>query len=489
MDLDIDPNQCFAIRKIKTPKDFFFQRFSTSESAPKFLHCGSLKKNRQIHLLFSAWNNCHSKDREAFLAEVEKLNGKWSLVDCLDHTLLDRFLANVTKTLYPLVSAIGGFVAQEAVKSVTNQFLPLNQWLCLDYDEMFHFLEEGEKKLKSWRILVVGAGAIGCEVLKNLAMMGCGTGENGEIFVTDMDIIERSNLCRQFLFRESDIGKHKSVVAANVVQTFHPFVSITPFTLEIGPTSEQTFSHDFFSGIDCVINALDNVPARQYMDELCVDLGIPLLESGTEGVKGHTQVIVPNLTKCYRDNPTPKPKTFAKCTVTSFPYRIEHTIQYALDLFHGLFNLGPQTANSFLRDKTELKLEDNEKVASLAMFFKHEKSPPASYHECLSWGAELFHWEFVQKIANLQNCFPIDSKRENGQPFWAGTKQYPSVVDFGKDEELCISFITAAASIKASMMDISVPNLDPMQLIESIKVNKHHKFSKFKSNKCHFTTY
>ena len=76
------------------------------------------------------------------------------------------------------------------------------------------------------RYFVVGAGAIGCELLKNLAMVGLGTGERGRLLVTDMDIIEKSNLNRQFLFRPWDVQKPKSVTAANAVRAMNPKMNV-----------------------------------------------------------------------------------------------------------------------------------------------------------------------------------------------------------------------------------------------------------------------
>lgn len=72
------------------------------------------------------------------------------------------------------------------------------------------------------RIFMVGAGAIGCELLKNFAMIGLGTGESGKIVVTDPDHIENSNLNRQFLFREKHISKPKSLTAAASVTLMNP---------------------------------------------------------------------------------------------------------------------------------------------------------------------------------------------------------------------------------------------------------------------------
>ena len=84
-----------------------------------------------------------------------------------------------------------------------------------------------QAKMAEQRYFVVGAGAIGCELLKNLAMVGLGTdGDKGKLLVTDMDIIEKSNLNRQFLFRPWDVQKPKSVTAANAVRAMNPKMNV-----------------------------------------------------------------------------------------------------------------------------------------------------------------------------------------------------------------------------------------------------------------------
>lgn len=180
--------------------------------------------------------------------------------------------------------------------------------------------------------------------------MGVGTGPTGKILVTDMDCIERSNLCRQFLFRSSDIGKSKSSTAADAIRKINPDIKVISLTLEVGPASENVLDSDFFEQLDVVVNALDNLNARYYMDEKCVEYHIPLLESGTHGGNGNTQIIVPGLTRCYRDVKVVPPEIHAKCTLTYFPYKIEHTIQWARDKFEELFTLSPTVALNYLKN-------------------------------------------------------------------------------------------------------------------------------------------
>lgn len=91
--------------------------------------------------------------------------------------------------------------------------------------------------------------------------------------------------------------------------------------------SLDVYDSDFFASIDGVTNALDNVKARQYMDQRCVFFLKPLLESGTLGTKGNTQVVVPHLTESYSSSQDPPEKETPSCTVKNFPNAINHTIE------------------------------------------------------------------------------------------------------------------------------------------------------------------
>ena len=105
------------------------------------------------------------------------------------------------------------------------------------------FGKEYQEKLSNINQFLVGAGAIGCEMLKNWSMIGLATGEKGIIQVTDLDTIEKSNLNRQFLFRPKDLGKFKSEVAAAAVQAMNPDLKgkIVPRQEPVGPETESTW--------------------------------------------------------------------------------------------------------------------------------------------------------------------------------------------------------------------------------------------------------
>ncbi len=109
----------------------------------------------------------------------------------------------------------------------------------------------------------------------------------------------------------------------------NPDMRVVPSLDKVGPETESKYSDEFFDKVDVVVNALDNVAARLYVDQRCVALAKPLLESGTLGTKGHVQVIVPFVTTSYSDNRDPPGKDIPFCTLRSFPNKIEHTLEWS----------------------------------------------------------------------------------------------------------------------------------------------------------------
>lgn len=179
------------------------------------------------------------------------------------------------------------------------------------------------------RVLVVGAGGLGCEILANLAMMGF-----GHMDVIDMDTIDVSNLNRQFLFRECDIGQPKSTTAAAFVQKRVPGVQITPHVCRIQDKDEA-----FYMQFHLIICGLDSVEARRWINATLVHMVDeerpaslkPLIDGGTEGLKGQARVILPTITSCYECSldMLPKRTVYPVCTIANTPRLPEHCIEWA----------------------------------------------------------------------------------------------------------------------------------------------------------------
>ncbi|KAK3387804.1 hypothetical protein B0H63DRAFT_391367 [Podospora didyma] len=171
---------------------------------------------------------------------------------------------------------------------------------------------------KQARVLMVGAGGIGCELLKNLALTGF-----GEVHIVDLDTIDLSNLNRQFLFRYEHIKKSKALVAKEAAQKFNPNVTIAAHHANI---KDAEFNIEWFSTFTIVFNALDNLEARRHVNKMCLAADVPLIESGTTGFNGQVQVIKKGVTACYDCSPKETPKSFPVCTIRSTPSQPIHCI-------------------------------------------------------------------------------------------------------------------------------------------------------------------
>ena len=225
-------------------------------------------------------------------------------------TLLKRFALCARGVVSPMCALLGGVVGQEALKACSGKFTPIQQWYYYNgvdalsteilsedevtpdvnhptrYDSQIQVWGKSvQTKISRLNLFLVGAGAIGCEMLKNWAMMGLSTA-GGVTYVTDMDNIERSNLSRQFLFRNTDINQLKSVTACKAVHTMTGSFHCVAYDDKVGTETEEKFGDDFFDSLDLVCAALDNVEARLYLDQRCLLYRKPMFESGTLGTKG-----------------------------------------------------------------------------------------------------------------------------------------------------------------------------------------------------------
>nr|XP_003229749.3 PREDICTED: SUMO-activating enzyme subunit 2 [Anolis carolinensis] len=179
------------------------------------------------------------------------------------------------------------------------------------------------------RVLVVGAGGIGCELLKDLVLSGF-----VDIDVIDLDTIDVSNLNRQFLFQKKHVGRSKAQVAKESVLQFHPKAKITAYHDSI---MNQDYNVEFFRQFTLVMNALDNRAARNHVNRMCLAADVPLIESGTAGYLGQVTVIKKGVTECYECHPKPTQKTFPGCTIRNTPSEPIHCIVWAKYLFNQLF--------------------------------------------------------------------------------------------------------------------------------------------------------
>jgi len=147
-----------------------------------------------------------------------------------------------------------------------------------------------QEKLQAAKILVVGAGALGNEVVKNLALLGLGT-----TYLIDLDDVELSNLSRSVLFREQDGGQPKAAVAARRALELNPEITIFPLHGDV----ITDVGLGLFAQVDLVIGCLDNREARLWVNRQCWKVGTPWIDAGIQEIQGVVKVFVPPDSACY----------------------------------------------------------------------------------------------------------------------------------------------------------------------------------------------
>lgn len=191
--------------------------------------------------------------------------------------------------------------------------------------------------LKDKKILIVGVGGLGCELIK--CFVGSGF---TNLDIIDMDVIELTNLNRQFLFRPSDIGKSKAVVAAEYFSRIKAYkdLSITAHYCQI-----QDKDASFYLQFDVIVSGLDSVEARRWLNAMVHSLLeydpvdgslkqesiIPLIDGGTEAMKGSVRVILPGLTACFECTIDlfPPQLRLPLCTISNKPRKFAHCLEFA----------------------------------------------------------------------------------------------------------------------------------------------------------------
>nr|AGS47777.1 UBE1Y transcript 2 [Canis lupus familiaris] len=482
------------VSQVKVPKKISFKSLLASLAEPDFVITDFAKYSRagQLHIGFQALHHfCaqhgrsprphNEEDATELMAFAQHVNAQALPAlqqDSLDEDLIRKLSYVAAGDLAPINAFIGGLAAQEVLKACSGKFMPIMQWLYFDaleclpedkealtedkclpcqnrYDgQVAVFGSALQEKLGRQKYFLVGAGAIGCELLKNFAMIGLGCGEDGAITVTDMDTIEKSNLNRQFLFRPWDVTKLKSDTAAAAAHQINPYIQVLSHPNRVGPDTEHIYDDSFFQNLDGIANALDNVDTRLYMDRRCVYYRKPLLESGTLGTKGNVQVVIPFLTESYSSSQDPPEKSIPICTLKNFPNAIEHTLQWARDEFEGLFKQPAENVNQYLTDSKFVEralclagtqpLEMLEAVQRSLLLQR-----PETWADCVTWAYHHWHTQYSNNIRQLLHNFPPDQLTSSGALFWSGPKRCPHPLIFDVNNPLHLDYVMAAANLFA----------------------------------------
>jgi len=358
--------------------------------------------------------------------------------------------------------------------------------------------ENLREAISNSKVLVVGAGGIGCELLKNIVLTGF-----KEVEIIDFDTIAVSNLNRQFLFLKEHVGKSKAVVAKESALKFSSNVNITAHHDSI---MNDSYGVSFFKQFSLCLSALDNRTARSHVNRMCLAANIPLVESGTAGYFGQVTVIKKGITECYECSPAPYERGFPGCTIRNTPNEAIHCIVWAKHLFNQLFgeedpdeDVSPDTEDPEARGddvKDDIETQKKKEVSERGNVERRSTRKWAS--ECGYNTQKLFNKFFhddifyllsMDKLWNKRRApIPLEwdslSKTENNasrngelldQEVWSVSK-CSEVLDssiqhlkaslsklpkgdhlvWNKDNSAALDFVTACANIRAHIFNIDL---------------------------------
>ena len=429
------------------------------------------------------YNN--SKNKKENWIQLEDIYDETSEFKEFDEDMVKNLCLYLKFEIPPITSFLGGIVAQEAIK-LTGRFTPFNQWFEFEfnylstkneklkenhnmkpsryYEQIQIFGEEVQKKINSLKIFIVGVGAIGCEYLKNFAMMGISSGKNGILTITDFDKIELSNLNRQFLFRENNIGQFKSEVAEYYIKQMNNSINILTHKKFVGDETENIFSDKFWDEQDIIFNAVDNVKARFYLnDKVCIHQKYHF-DAGTLGVNSSCGFFMKNISSTYKDQNKDKKieddnnnnlRDNGLCTIHSFPTCIKHCIAWALNEYKYLFSKLIIELNEIINgdiinfykilSKEFYKKLKIKEISDIFDIFINK-----NFNKAIVFSYEYFMNKFNFEIKKILIENPENSRDKEGKSFYNGSKHMPKELNFNISDELdslIINYIKSLANL------------------------------------------
>jgi adenylyltransferase/sulfurtransferase len=157
--------------------------------------------------------------------------------------------------------------------------------------QMLLFGDEGQERLKKAHIFIAGAGGLGSPVSLYLAVAGVGT-----ITIVDMDVVDQSNLNRQILHSDRDIGRKKTVSAEEKLTTINPDITVHAIDVRI----DESNATALVGKADGIVDAMDNYPIRYLLNDAAIRKNIPLFHGAIRGFYGQATTIIPGKTPCLK---------------------------------------------------------------------------------------------------------------------------------------------------------------------------------------------
>jgi ubiquitin-activating enzyme E1 len=475
------------IKEVKKPKQVSFKSYQEILNNPIKVNDFMSPNWKQLHIAYRAVREFQSKH-----SHLPRINDESNAQECVDlarslnieaqkngHFYVDEISEETISLISrfcraqisPMAMILGGIMAQEIVKYL-GKYCPIMQCIYLDaldiipklanrdlrdsrYDDQIALLgNEFQDKLEDLRPFLIGSGAVGCEVLKGFAIMGVSC-RNGLIHLTDFDMVEKSNLNRQFLFNEQSIGKPKATCAVEAVKKFNSKVNIDVKTQKVCVETEYIFTDFFWDDLDVVLMAVDNVIGRKYIDNKSSIHNLPLFNPGTEGVCASMYVFLPSSETRYNP-PSRRTQNIPACTITSFPYKIEHCIEWSLAKFKSYFTEIPKIVSNILENWNEelyntIQTDLLKEIRDSLLLIKQP-----TYINCVHRAIYKFEELYQTEIKKVKQAFPADSVDSEGKSIWSGARRVPNELALDSEDSNHLSFLQSCANLYAHSHRIKV---------------------------------
>ena len=413
----------------------------------------------------------------------------------INDNIIKNICINSFNEIPCLTSFLGGIVSQEIIKCI-GIFYPINQWAIFDFNDKNYisnsilnnedkisryynlyniFGKEKILQLQNKKIFLIGTGALGCELLKNFGLLGI-----KNVTAIDDDLIELSNLNRQFLFREKDIGKKKVEIACNSILKMNPQLkNYIGIPKKLDRETENIFNYNFWSEYDVVFCALDSLEGRKYIDEKCVLYERPWINGGMNSLKGKTEIFIPFKTCCLNDinfGEKNEKNDESSCTLRFFPKKFDECILWAKNIFFQYFIFYVSDLETIFNNKNYIEILKNKsdfmdktqilKLNVLYHYLKVYKSK--KIEDLVKFGNIIFNYYFIKEIQELLIEYPINLKKEDGELFW-NNKLIPNPINLNNNinsnlyKQFIINFIKILRVIFNINTKIKIEN----------EINKH----------------
>ena len=284
-----------------------------------------------------------------------------------------------------------------------------------------------------------------------------------------------------------------------MIKHINPKIKINAVQNKLYSGTENIFNTKFWKDADVVVTALDNVEARRYVDEQCVSHGCWLIDSGTLGTKGNTQVVIPFVSESYSSSSDPPEDAIPVCTLKSFPYQPEHCIAWARSIFDDYFTADIIAIKSLLNsaivyndDNDKPVLVSESKLKDLIIRLPSDSIPRLSQllaamnntiAEAIRWSISLFHARYSGDVLKLLADNPLDKTDDEGItlmlmsiisnpyttnkgiPFWGGSRRVPTAITFDASNENHREFVIATTKLRLITLGLSRDSLNNDDII------------------------